>query len=96
MPTARDQGQLDQVAYAHTGLFTNQAAEDLAEVILDGSPGGLTHAYLCSSGSEGAEAAIKLARQYFLEIGQPARTRTIARAPATTATRWARWRPAAT
>ncbi len=71
--------QLDQVAYVHTALFTNQAAEDLADMILDGSPGGLTHAYICSSGSEGAEAAIKMARQYFLEIGQPQRTHYIAR-----------------
>ena len=71
--------QLDRVAYVHTALFTNQAAEDLADIILDGSPGGLTHAYICSSGSEGAEAAIKLARQYFLEIGQPQRTHYIAR-----------------
>lgn len=71
--------QLDRVAYVHTGLFTNEAAEELAEFILDGEPGGLTHAYFCSSGSEGMEAAIKLARQYFLEIGQPSRTRFIAR-----------------
>jgi adenosylmethionine-8-amino-7-oxononanoate aminotransferase len=71
--------QLDQVAYVHTGLFTNRAAEELAEMILDGEPGGLTHAYFISSGSEGMEAAIKLARQYFLEIGQPERTKFIAR-----------------
>ena len=71
--------QLDKVAYVHTALFTNQAAEDLADFVLDGSPGGLTHAYFCSSGSEGAEAAIKMARQYFLEIGQPQRTHYIAR-----------------
>lgn len=71
--------QLGRVAYVHTGLFTNQAAEELAELVLDGNPGGLTHAYFCSSGSEGMEAAIKLARQYFLEIDQPARTRFIAR-----------------
>ena len=42
-------------------------------------PGGLTHAWFCSSGSEGNEAALKLARQYFVEIGQPQRTRFIAR-----------------
>jgi adenosylmethionine-8-amino-7-oxononanoate aminotransferase len=67
------------MAYAHTGTFSNQPAEDLADIILDGEPGGLTRAWFCSSGSEGNEAAIKLARQYFLEIGQPQRTRTIAR-----------------
>src|SRR5918911_1272093 len=43
------------------------------------APGGLTHAWFCSSGSEGNEAALKLARQYFLEIGQPKRHRFIAR-----------------
>ena len=67
------------MAYAHTGTFTNQPAEDLADIILHDEPGGLTRAWFCSSGSEGNEAAIKLARQYFLEIGQPRRIRTIAR-----------------
>ena len=71
--------QAAAMAYAHTGTFSNQPAEDLAEIILHNEPGGLTRAWFCSSGSEGNEAAIKLARQYFLEIGQPQRTRTIAR-----------------
>ena len=71
--------QAATMAYAHTGTFSNQPAEDLADIILDGAPGGLTRAWFCSSGSEGNEAAIKLARQYFLEIGQPQRVRTIAR-----------------
>ncbi len=71
--------QLSKVAYVHTAIFSNAAAEELADTILDGSPGGLTHAYFVSSGSEGMEAAVKLARQYFLEIGQPQRTKYIAR-----------------
>jgi len=71
--------QAAAMAYAHTGTFSNQPAEDLAEILLQDEPGGLTRAWFCSSGSEGNEAAIKLARQYFLEIGQPRRTRTIAR-----------------
>ncbi len=71
--------QAATMAYAHTGTFSNQPAEDLADLILRDEPGGLTRAWFCSSGSEGNEAAIKLARQYFLEIGQPDRTRTIAR-----------------
>ena len=71
--------QLDAVAYVHTGLFTNAAAEELAELLLEGEPGGLSHAFFVSSGSEAIEAAIKLARQYFLELGQPRRTRFIAR-----------------
>lgn len=71
--------QAATMAYAHTGSFISQPAEDLADIILDGSPGGLTTAYFCSSGSEGTEAALKLARQYFVEIGQPQRTHYIAR-----------------
>jgi adenosylmethionine-8-amino-7-oxononanoate aminotransferase len=71
--------QLSKVAYVHTGLFSNLAAEALADALLEGEPGGLTHTFLVSSGSEAMEAAIKLSRQYFLEIGQPQRTRYIAR-----------------
>ncbi|MBK1659604.1 aspartate aminotransferase family protein [Paracraurococcus ruber] len=71
--------QLDRLAYAHTALFSCESAERLAEVMVGHAPGGLTHAYFCSSGSEGNEAALKMARQYFLEIGQPQRTRFIAR-----------------
>lgn len=71
--------QLARVAYVHTAIFSNAAAEELAETLLADSPGGLTHAYFVSSGSEGMEAAIKLSRQYFLEVGQPQRTRIISR-----------------
>lgn len=71
--------QAASMAYSHTGTFSNQPAEDLAEILLADEPGGLTRAWFCSSGSEGNEAALKLARQYFVEIGQPQRVRTIAR-----------------
>jgi adenosylmethionine-8-amino-7-oxononanoate aminotransferase len=71
--------QAGAMAYAHTGTFSSEPAERLADLLLDGTPGGLTHAYFCSSGSEGTEAALKLARQYFVEIGQDQRTRFIAR-----------------
>jgi adenosylmethionine-8-amino-7-oxononanoate aminotransferase len=71
--------QLDQLSYAHTALFSCESAERLAEIMVGHAPGGLTHAYFCSSGSEANEAAIKMARQYFLEVGQPRRTRFIAR-----------------
>ena len=71
--------QLDQLSYAHTALFSCESAERLADIMVGHAPGGLTHAYFCSSGSEANEAAIKLARQYCLEVGQPRRTRFIAR-----------------
>ncbi len=71
--------QIDALCYAHTALYSCESAERLADMMVGHAPGGLTHAYFCSSGSEGNEAAIKMARQYFLEIGQPQRTRFIAR-----------------
>lgn len=76
--------QLDQLTYAHTSLYSNPAAEALADMLVGHAPGkkhggGLTHAYFVSSGSEGMEAAIKMARQHFVEAGQPGREKFIAR-----------------
>lgn len=71
--------QLDRLAFAHTGFFTSDPAEDLAEELIALAPDGLDRVYLVSGGSEAVEAALKLARQYFLEIGQPTKHRVIAR-----------------
>ena len=71
--------QLDRLAFAHTGFFTSEPAEALADLLVEGAPEGIARVYLVSGGSEAVEAALKLARQYFLEIGQPARHRVIAR-----------------
>lgn len=71
--------QLDQLAFAHTGFFTSEPAEDLADMLIADAPAGIDRVYLVSGGSEAVEAAIKLARQYFMEIGQPGRHRVIAR-----------------
>ncbi|PLC54697.1 aspartate aminotransferase family protein [Pollutimonas nitritireducens] len=71
--------QLDQIAYAHSSFFTTRAAEDLADFLAQRSPGDLNHVYFLSGGSEAVEAALKLARQYFVEVGQPTRRHFIAR-----------------
>lgn len=71
--------QLDRLAYAHTGFFTSAPAEELADRLIAKAPEGLDRVYLVSGGSEAVEAAIKLARQYFVEIGQSQRHRVIAR-----------------
>jgi adenosylmethionine-8-amino-7-oxononanoate aminotransferase len=71
--------QAGRLEYAHTGFFTTQAAEDLAATIAEMSPGSLDRVWFTSSGSEATEAALKLARQYHLERGEPARSRLIAR-----------------
>ena len=61
--------QLDQMAFAHTGFFTNDAAEELAEILSTKAPGGAWRVYFLSGGSEANEAALKLARQIQLERG---------------------------
>ena len=71
--------QARQLAYAHTSFFTTDAAEALAERLVKAAPAGIGHAYFVSGGSEAIEAALKLARQYFVEIGQPERKHFIAR-----------------
>ncbi len=71
--------QIDQLAYAHTGFFTSDTVEQLAEQLTRQAPGDLNYAYFVSGGSEAVETALKLARQYFVEIGQPQRTKFMAR-----------------
>ncbi|POF30639.1 aspartate aminotransferase family protein [Roseibium marinum] len=71
--------QLDTIAYAHTGFFTTEVAEKLADRLIEDAPEGLDKVYLVSGGSEAMEAALKMARQYFVETGQPGRRHVIAR-----------------
>lgn len=73
------QSQIAQLAYAHTSFFTTDVAERLATMLAAAAPGDLDHVYFVSGGSEAIEAALKLARQYFVEIGQPQRQHFIAR-----------------
>lgn len=71
--------QVDRLAYAHTGFFSSEPAEELADFLIARAPGEMEGAYFVSGGSEAVETALKMARQYFLEIGQPAREHFIAR-----------------
>ena len=71
--------QLDALAYAHTAFFTTEAAERLADRLIEDAPPGLDLVYLVSGGSEAIEAALKMARQYFVETGEPERRHVIAR-----------------
>ena len=71
--------QIDRIAYAHTSFFTTAIAEALAEHLIAHAPAGTSHVYLVSGGSEAMEAALKLARQYFVEIGEPQRRHFIGR-----------------
>jgi adenosylmethionine-8-amino-7-oxononanoate aminotransferase len=71
--------QLDTLEYAHTSFFTTQVAEDLADDLVTHAPPGLGHVFYVSGGSEAVEAALKLARQYFVEKGEPQRRHLISR-----------------
>ncbi|MES0812360.1 aspartate aminotransferase family protein [Roseibium sp. SCPC15] len=71
--------QVDRIAFAHTGFFTTEPAEELADLLIEHAPGNLDRVYFVSGGSEAVEAALKLARQYFLEKGESSRHRVIAR-----------------
>ncbi len=71
--------QVDKFAFAHTAFFANEPSEALAEHLVTRSPTGKGAVYFVSGGSEATETAIKLARQYYLEIGQPDRHRFISR-----------------
>src|SRR5262249_57718016 len=71
--------QLDSLAYAHTSFFTTQVAEELADDLMAHAPKGMSQVLFVSGGSEAIEAALKLARQYFVERGEPQRRYIIPR-----------------
>ena len=73
------EGQLHKIAFAHSGFFTSEPAEELAVLLIENAPTGMDRVYLVSGGSEAVEAAIKLARQFHIENGEPGRHRLIAR-----------------
>lgn len=79
--TAAIIAQLGKLEYAHTSFFTNEPSERLAQMLVDRAPAGFGKGRVAflGSGSEAMEAALKLARQYFVEIGQPGRSRFISR-----------------
>lgn len=73
--------QIRKVSYVNGTAFTNEPAEELAAELRALNPKGLDFAYFLSSGSEAVEAALKLARQYWVESGKPGKHKIIARAP---------------
>ena len=71
--------QVDRIAFSHTGFFTNEPMEHLADKLIASAPGDLDMVYFVSGGSEAVEAALKIARQYFVETGEPERRHIITR-----------------
>jgi len=73
--------QAARAAYVNGTAFTTPVAEELADELAKLGPAGLDKYYFLGSGSEAVEAALKLARQYWAERGQPSKRKVIARAP---------------
>ena len=71
--------QLDINSYCNSMLFSAPACEGLAKEVIEGTNNLMSKVWFCSSGSEATEAALKMARQYFIEKNEPQRTRFIAR-----------------
>jgi adenosylmethionine-8-amino-7-oxononanoate aminotransferase len=73
--------QMQKVSYIHTVSYTPEPAEDLAQLLVNMGGGAykLEKVYLVGSGSEANEAALKVARQYFVEKGEPRRRHYVAR-----------------
>ncbi|MEL6577036.1 MAG: aspartate aminotransferase family protein [Pseudomonadota bacterium] len=73
------QAQMQAVSYVHSGSFTTPVVEELGRVLAENAPDAINHTYLVSGGSEAVESALKLARQYHIEAGEPGRHHVIAR-----------------
>ena len=74
--------QARRLAYVNGTAFTHEPVEELAAELAALAPGDLDRVYPLSSGSDAVEAALKLARQYWLELGRPRKHKIIALAPA--------------
>jgi adenosylmethionine-8-amino-7-oxononanoate aminotransferase len=71
--------QAERVAYTYIAQFTNEPLQRLAERVIGLAPPGLSKVYFVSGGSEAAETALKLARQYHLLRGNPGKYRVVSR-----------------
>ena len=71
--------QAAALSYAHSSFFSSAPAEELAQHLVGSRPGGLSRAYFVSGGSEATEAAIKLARHFFIQRREPKRSHFISR-----------------
>lgn len=73
--------QASRVAYVNGTAFTHDAVEEFSRELAALCPGDLELVYPLASGSEAVEAAIKLARQYWFELGRGSKHRILALSP---------------
>ena len=70
--------QASKVAFAY-GRFVSQPQVDLANKIAALTPEGLNRVFFISGGSEATESALKMARKYHLETGNPQKYKIVSR-----------------
>lgn len=71
--------QIARLPYVHSSFFTTEPLEELGDLLTAWAPASMRHAYFVNSGSEAVEAALMMARQYFVERGEPQRHVVIGR-----------------
>jgi len=74
--------QAAKLGYFPLWTYAHPTAIELAARLAALAPGDLNRVFFTTGGGEAVEAAWKLARQYFLAIGQPDRVKVIARSTA--------------
>jgi lysine---8-amino-7-oxononanoate aminotransferase len=70
--------QLDRIAHSTLLGMTNVPATELAEKLIEISPEKLTRVFYSDSGAEAMEIALKMAFQYWMNIGKPKKQKFIA------------------
>jgi hypothetical protein len=73
--------QARTLPYVNGTHFTSEPVERLAATLVDRAPGDLSLAYFLTSGSDAVEAALKLARQYWVEVGEPRKHKVLSLTP---------------
>jgi adenosylmethionine-8-amino-7-oxononanoate aminotransferase len=71
--------QLKEIEFAHRFKFSNKPLQELARMVAETTPEGIDKTLFLSGGSEATEAAIKIARAYFVEIGKPSKYKVLSR-----------------
>jgi adenosylmethionine-8-amino-7-oxononanoate aminotransferase len=70
------------LAFLHNERLTNPAQEKLAHDLIEVAPEGFTRVHFVTGGAEANEAALRMARSYHVERGEPKRWRVISPAQA--------------
>jgi adenosylmethionine-8-amino-7-oxononanoate aminotransferase len=69
--------QADKLQHSILGGMSHPNAIELARRLAEITPGDLSHSFFAGDGASSVEAALKIARQYWVNVGEKERTRFI-------------------